>query len=186
MQDSPLLATSHATLQGSHTTKAISGEAVASDRASTPSGGAGEDDQGSHHGDQSPLSVVADRSVGGPKESPSKEVACSKTIGSPGTSFTQLGVPQVVVLLSSTRPISKAHSHLAGGDLLLSSLLSEGDSHMLNQFFERHTGFLVPDARLPSAFLKPAYTLFADLLRFLRSHTFVELIGASKERVLVT
>ncbi|KAJ1423038.1 putative gamma-aminobutyric acid receptor subunit alpha-4-like [Sesbania bispinosa] len=81
VQDSPLLATPHAIPQGSPTTKVISGEAVASDCASTPSGGgAGEDDRGTHHGDQSPLSVAADRSVGGPKESPSKEGSSARLI----------------------------------------------------------------------------------------------------------
>ncbi|KAJ1441596.1 Aminotransferase-like, plant mobile domain [Sesbania bispinosa] len=147
VQDSPLLTTPHATPQGSPTTKATSGEATASDRASTPSGYAGEDDQSF-----APFDLASDHSVGAPKESPSKEVACSKTIGSLNTSFTQSAVPQVVVPLSSAPSLSK--------------------------------GFLVLDSSLPPTFLKPANTLFADLLRFLCSHTVVKLIGASKGRVL--
>ncbi|KAJ1400901.1 Aminotransferase-like, plant mobile domain [Sesbania bispinosa] len=78
-KDSPLLPVLHTDSLGSSTVKVTSGEAAASDRASTPEEGVAENE---------------------PKGSPFKEVALSKGINSPSISSAQLNIPQVNVPLS--------------------------------------------------------------------------------------
>ncbi|KAJ1395125.1 hypothetical protein SESBI_33652 [Sesbania bispinosa] len=67
---------------------------------------------------------------------------------------------------------------------ILSSLLPDDDARVLSEFSARHAGFLLPEDVFPRAFLKPAYTLFADFLRFVRSHSAMELLSSHKNKVV--
>ncbi|KAJ1426964.1 Aminotransferase-like, plant mobile domain [Sesbania bispinosa] len=67
---------------------------------------------------------------------------------------------------------------------ILGSLLSDDDAKILGEFSARHAGFLLPEATYPAAFLKPAYSFFAEFLRFIRSHHTIALLGTHKEKVM--
>ncbi|KAJ1404095.1 Aminotransferase-like, plant mobile domain [Sesbania bispinosa] len=67
---------------------------------------------------------------------------------------------------------------------IFSSLLLEKDARVLSDFSIRHAGFLLPDGVNPTTLLKPVYSLFAEFLRFVRSHSVVELLGTFKDKVM--
>ncbi|KAJ1397148.1 Aminotransferase-like, plant mobile domain [Sesbania bispinosa] len=75
-------------------------------------------------------------------------------------------------------------SNPIGGASILSSLLPEEDAHMLVDFASRHEGFLLSEKDFPLAFLKPAYAVFADFLRFVRTHSVADLLGVHKGKVV--
>ncbi|KAJ1396918.1 Aminotransferase-like, plant mobile domain [Sesbania bispinosa] len=66
---------------------------------------------------------------------------------------------------------------------VLASLLSEDDARLLSDFSSRNDGFLLSEDFFPSAFMKPAYSLFADFLRFVRSQPLVDLLHSHKARI---
>ncbi|KAJ1423466.1 Aminotransferase-like, plant mobile domain [Sesbania bispinosa] len=66
---------------------------------------------------------------------------------------------------------------------VLASLLSEDDARLLSDFSSRNDGFLLSEDLFPSTFMKPAYSLFADFLRFVRSQPLVDLLHSHKARI---
>ncbi|KAJ1406583.1 hypothetical protein SESBI_24938 [Sesbania bispinosa] len=66
---------------------------------------------------------------------------------------------------------------------ILVSLLPDSDGAIIREFVSRHTDFSFPDPALPSAFLKPAYVVLADLLHFIRAHTAVDLMCLHKGKI---
>ncbi|KAJ1400916.1 hypothetical protein SESBI_29215 [Sesbania bispinosa] len=67
---------------------------------------------------------------------------------------------------------------------LLASLLSSDAAMALSEFSARHAGFLLPEDILPHAFLRPAYTFFAEFLHFMRSHSVMELLSSYRDKVM--
>ncbi|KAJ1410173.1 Aminotransferase-like, plant mobile domain [Sesbania bispinosa] len=67
---------------------------------------------------------------------------------------------------------------------LLASLLSSDVAMALSEFSARHAGFLLPEDILPHAFLRPAYTFFAEFLHFVRSHSVMELLSSYRDKVM--
>ncbi|KAJ1399528.1 hypothetical protein SESBI_30291 [Sesbania bispinosa] len=67
---------------------------------------------------------------------------------------------------------------------LLASLLSSDAAMVLSEFSACHAGFLLPEDILPHAFLRPAYTFFAEFLQFVRSHSVMELLSSYRDKVM--
>ncbi|KAJ1405754.1 hypothetical protein SESBI_25667 [Sesbania bispinosa] len=182
-KDSPPLLVPQTESPKASADKAASGEAAASDQVSSSDERVIENEQESNHEGQS-SAAADDCTVERSKESTHKEIIFSKGANSPSASSVQTNAPQLVTPFSFVPPPSTAHSLLTSGMTHVSALMSEEDARMLSEFFERHPGFLVSDSNLPSAFLRPAYALFSELLRALQSHSMIELIGVLKERLL--
>ncbi|KAJ1385749.1 hypothetical protein SESBI_41411 [Sesbania bispinosa] len=75
-------------------------------------------------------------------------------------------------------------SALVGVIPTLASLLPEDDAIILSEFSARHVGFLLPEDVFPRVYLKPAYSVFAEFLRFVRSHSIIELLSTHKDKVM--
>ncbi|KAJ1386450.1 hypothetical protein SESBI_40813 [Sesbania bispinosa] len=84
----------------------------------------------------------------------------------------------VVPLSSSARMLS------AGVHPLLSTLLPEGDALLLSEFSATHDGFLLSESAFPVAFIKLASSFFAYFLRFMRAHSYMDLLSVKKDKVV--
>ncbi|KAJ1393177.1 hypothetical protein SESBI_35226 [Sesbania bispinosa] len=85
----------------------------------------------------------------------------------------------IVVPLSSSAPTLSTELHPS-----LSTLLSEEDALLLSEFSVKHDGFLLSEYAFPTAFMKLAYSFFADFLRFMRAHSYMDLLSIQKDKVL--
>ncbi|KAJ1408147.1 hypothetical protein SESBI_23676 [Sesbania bispinosa] len=67
---------------------------------------------------------------------------------------------------------------------VLVSLLPDTDVAIVREFVSNHADISFPDSGLPPAFLKPAYTVLADFLHFIRAHTVVHLMHLYKDKIV--
>ncbi|KAJ1378776.1 Aminotransferase-like, plant mobile domain [Sesbania bispinosa] len=156
---------SHAATQGSSIEKGVDGDEADSpglDHDSTPS-------CGSIPADAIVEEIVPDSISKGAMDSPIETSSPKMLTQSNAVTFAA-PVPMQVL---SVEPVP-----------ILASLLPDDDARVLSEFSARHAGFLLPEDVFPRAFLKPAYTLFADFLRFVRSHSAMELLSSHKNKVV--
>ncbi|KAJ1396104.1 hypothetical protein SESBI_32840 [Sesbania bispinosa] len=112
-----------------------------------------------------------------PADSASKEV-----MGSPADTSPHKVIAQSNALaLPSPVPVQALSVEVVP---ILASLLPDYDAHVLSEFSAHHAGFLFPENAFPQAFLKPAYALFVNFLRFVCSHSAMELLSSYKNKVV--
>ncbi|KAJ1403361.1 hypothetical protein SESBI_27365 [Sesbania bispinosa] len=137
-------------------------EEVASEHASTPSNDGLHTSSGKAHSSTSP--VVGASEVPPDRETPLADATSSQAL-------TVIPISFVRALPTEVHP-------------LLSSLLPEEDAILLSDFLATHDGFLLPESAFPIAFMKLAYTFFADFLRFVQAHSCLDLLSVHKAKLV--